>query len=117
MSTGGSCPARNSASTGIFSSPTACKINWYLPNSSKMKAPEMPGRIMAQMAMAPDSMMNHQIQPLVEANVWPERFDMQAVLLCVAGFMVIYGIELASASRRTQLTAPIIRASNDRSSR
>lgn len=36
------------------------------------------------------------IQPLVEANVWPERFDMQAVLLCVAGFMVIYGIELAA---------------------
>ena len=25
-----------------------------------MKAPEMPGRIMAQMAMAPDSMTNHQ---------------------------------------------------------
>lgn len=37
-----------------------------------------------------------EIQPLVEANVWPERFDMQAVLLCVAGFMVIYGIELAA---------------------
>ncbi len=54
-------PARNSASTGIFSSPTACKINWYLPNSSKMNAPEMPGRIMAQMAMAPDSMMNHHV--------------------------------------------------------
>lgn len=36
------------------------------------------------------------IQPLVEANVWPDRFDMQAVLLCVAGFMVIYGIELAA---------------------
>lgn len=36
------------------------------------------------------------IQPLVEANVWPERFDVQAVLLCVAGFMVIYGIELAA---------------------
>ena len=26
-----------------------------------MKAPEMPGRIMAQMAMAPDSMMNHHV--------------------------------------------------------
>ena len=26
-----------------------------------MKAPEMPGRIMAQIAMAPDSMMNHHV--------------------------------------------------------
>ncbi|MDE5623664.1 MAG: DUF368 domain-containing protein [Alistipes sp.] len=36
------------------------------------------------------------IQPLVEANVWPEHFEWQAVLLCAAGFLAIYGIELAA---------------------
>ena len=36
------------------------------------------------------------VQPLVEANVWPEYFDWQALLLCVAGFGVILGVELAA---------------------
>ncbi len=36
------------------------------------------------------------VQPLVEANVWPEYFDWQALLLCVAGFGVIFGVELAA---------------------
>ncbi|MDE7078031.1 MAG: DUF368 domain-containing protein, partial [Alistipes sp.] len=36
------------------------------------------------------------MQPLVEANVWPEHFEWQAVLLCAAGFLAIYGIEQAA---------------------
>lgn len=36
------------------------------------------------------------LQPLVEANVWPEHFDWQALLLCAAGFALIYGIERAA---------------------
>jgi len=35
-------------------------------------------------------------QPLVEANVWPQHFDLQALLLCAAGFALIYGIESAA---------------------
>ena len=53
-------PITKTAMTGISNSPTACMIYWYLPSSSRMKAPEMPGRIMAQMAMAPESITNHQ---------------------------------------------------------
>ena len=53
-------PMTKTTITGMFRSPTACMRYWYLPSSSRMKAPEMPGRIMAQMAMAPESMMNHQ---------------------------------------------------------
>ncbi|MCM1151919.1 MAG: DUF368 domain-containing protein [Alistipes sp.] len=33
------------------------------------------------------------LQPLVERNVWPAQFDVQAVLLCVAGFALIYGLD------------------------
>ncbi|MDE6508425.1 MAG: DUF368 domain-containing protein [Alistipes sp.] len=36
------------------------------------------------------------MQPLVEANVWPEHFEWKAVLLCAAGFLAIYGIEQAA---------------------
>lgn len=54
-------PTTKITMTGIFRSPTACMMNWYLPSRSRMKAPEMPGRIMAQIAMAPDSMMNHHV--------------------------------------------------------
>ncbi|MDE6374245.1 MAG: DUF368 domain-containing protein [Alistipes sp.] len=36
------------------------------------------------------------IQPLVESNIWPERFDAQALVLCAAGFALIYGVELAA---------------------
>lgn len=53
-------PTTKITMTGMFRSPTACMIYWYLPSSSRMKAPEMPGRIMAQMAMAPESITNHQ---------------------------------------------------------
>ena len=53
-------PTAKIAMTGMFRSPTACMIYWYFPSSNRMKAPEMPGRIMAQMATAPDSMTNHQ---------------------------------------------------------
>ena len=33
-------------------------MNWYLPRISSMKLPEMPGRIIAQMAIAPLRNMN-----------------------------------------------------------
>ena len=33
-------------------------MNWYLPRISSMKLPEMPGRIIAHMAMAPLRNMN-----------------------------------------------------------
>lgn len=36
------------------------------------------------------------IQPLVETNVWPGYFDWQALLLCAAGFVLIYGIDRAA---------------------
>ncbi len=36
------------------------------------------------------------LQPLVEANVWPDSFDWQAVLLCAAGFALICGIDFAA---------------------
>ena len=34
-------------------------IYWYLPRISRMKLPDMPGRIIAQMAIAPLMKMNH----------------------------------------------------------
>lgn len=36
------------------------------------------------------------VQPLVETNVWPGHFDWQALLLCGAGFALIYAIDLAA---------------------
>ena len=36
------------------------------------------------------------LQPLIEANVLPDRFDWGAVLLCAAGFALIYGIDIAA---------------------
>lgn len=36
------------------------------------------------------------LQPLVEVNVWPDSFDWQAVLLCAAGFALIWGIDFAA---------------------
>ncbi len=38
------------------------------------------------------------VKPLVEANVWPDSFDWQALLLCAVGFGVILGVELAAQS-------------------
>ena len=46
-----------------------------------------------------------ELQPLVESNVTPGRFEAltqqdallaEAVVLCVVGFLTIYGIELAA---------------------
>ena len=54
-------PTTKITMTGTFRSPTACMMNWYLPSSSRMKAPEMPGRIIAQMAIAPESRINHHV--------------------------------------------------------
>ena len=36
------------------------------------------------------------MQPLVETNVWPEYFDWQALLLCMAGCGAILGVEAAA---------------------
>ena len=69
-----------------------------------MKAPEMPGMIMAQMAMAPDSMMNHHLSwvsvgvatvrtfqcPIclatssAEATISPKKNDQMAIGWCVS---------------------------------
>ena len=48
-----------------FRSLTAANTSRYFPSRSRMKEPEMPGRIMAQMAMAPLSTKNHQV-----SGVW-----------------------------------------------
>lgn len=53
-------PTAKSSRTPSRNSLTACKMYWYFPSSSRMKAPEIPGRIIAQMATAPESMINHQ---------------------------------------------------------
>ena len=47
---------------------TALRINWYLPINSRMNAPDMPGRIIAQMAIAPDSRMNHHVSGVCDGD-------------------------------------------------
>ena len=54
-------PTAKSRMIPIRNSLTAAMIYVYFPNNNKMNAPEIPGKIMAQMAMAPESMMNHQV--------------------------------------------------------
>lgn len=50
---------------------TALRINWYLPINSRMNAPDMPGRIIAQMAIAPDSRMNHHVSGVCDGATPP----------------------------------------------
>ncbi len=51
-------PRAKTRSTGMFSSLTAFMMNSYFPSRTRMKLPEIPGRIIVQMAMAPHSAMN-----------------------------------------------------------
>ena len=37
------------------------RIKVYLPNSNRIKLPDIPGSIMAQIAIAPDKKMNHRV--------------------------------------------------------
>jgi len=51
-------PAIKTKMTSILSSCRDCRMYWYLPKTTRIKDPEMPGKIMAQMAMAPDKNTN-----------------------------------------------------------
>ena len=42
----------------IFKSPTAPSINLYIPSRTRIKLPEIPGKIMAQMAIIPETKTN-----------------------------------------------------------
>lgn len=44
----------------MLNSLTAVMMYSYFPKSNRMKAPDIPGRIMAQMAIAPERRINHQ---------------------------------------------------------
>ena len=55
-------PAPNTAITTTSSVFTASIMKKYLPNSTRMKLPEIPGRIMAQMAMAPHRKMKSRLE-------------------------------------------------------
>ena len=54
-------PTKNVIKTGMLNSLTAVMINSYFPNNNRIKAPDIPGRIMAQMAIAPERMINHHV--------------------------------------------------------
>jgi len=51
-------PTIKVAITAISILPTASIINLYMPSNMRIKAPEIPGRIMAQMAIEPDKKIN-----------------------------------------------------------
>ena len=53
-------PMANNNKTGMLRVETAPIIYAYLPIKSRMNAPEIPGSIIAQIAMAPDKIINHQ---------------------------------------------------------
>ena len=44
----------------MFSSPRAPRMNEYMPSNTRMKLPEIPGNIMAQMAITPEKKMKYQ---------------------------------------------------------
>ena len=52
-------PAANVAITGMFRVVNELSMNSYLPISSNMKLPDIPGSIIAQIAMAPEMKINH----------------------------------------------------------
>jgi hypothetical protein len=54
-------PAMKTSRTNMSRFPTASRINLYIPSNTRMKLPEMPGKIMAQMAIDPDRKMNHHV--------------------------------------------------------
>ena len=59
-------PSANTKSTGIFKEDTADITNSYLPKRSNMKLPDIPGSIIAQMAIDPLRKTNHN-----SSGVWP----------------------------------------------
>ena len=52
-------PASSTAITEILASFRAFRINWYLPSNKRIKLPEIPGRIIAQIARAPERNRQH----------------------------------------------------------
>ena len=52
-------PSTKGASTATSRRPTAPNTYAYLPSTTRMKEPETPGRIMAQMASEPARNTNH----------------------------------------------------------
>jgi len=51
----------------------AFRMYWYLPSSTRINAPEIPGRIMAQMATAPLMNRNHSASGVCEGVIPTSR--------------------------------------------
>ena len=55
-------PTKNTNKTVISSVLTASIIKKYLPNSTKIKLPDIPGNIIAQMAIAPQRNIKNKLE-------------------------------------------------------
>src|SRR5690606_41656650 len=67
-------PSEKVIMNGRLTARSACMMNSYLPIKSNINAPEMPGRIIAQIARAPDRNTNHSASGLCVGELTVIRY-------------------------------------------